>query len=176
MVSAPPSRADDNPFEETFAIGVGFNAGVVGEREVYLSTCRRRQRPERHRRTSAQGLVRRRVGAFAKLVGASGFESVAVEVDGSMVREAPIEDSIAEVLQGIEAAPPRRCQPPQIITFELPLKRFLSVGEAGRDLELSGTKRLRQKETEDRHRVDLRLDCHLVTIAGNRVVVELLEP
>ena len=67
-----------------------------------FTPCRRGQRPEGHRSPAPEGLVRRRLRPLLKFVRAPFFEALAIEVDREMISKPPIENSITEVLKGIE--------------------------------------------------------------------------
>jgi hypothetical protein len=140
MGSAPPARSDDNPLEEAFTIGVSFDPGVVREREVDFASRGWGQRAERDRRTSAEGLICRRLCPLLELVGSTLLEAVAVKVYGAMIGEAPIQDSITKILESIEAAPSRSGQKMKIPPLELSRQGLLAVGKVGGDLEISGAK------------------------------------
>ena len=79
--------------------------GIVGEREVDFASRGRGQRPKRHRRAPAQGLIGRRLGPLLELVCASLLEAVAVEVHRAVLREPPVQHTVAKILEGIEASP-----------------------------------------------------------------------
>ena len=129
MVSAPPARSDDNPLEEAFAIGVGLNPGIIGEREVDLAPRGRGQRPERHRCAPPKSFVGGGLGALLEFVSTPLLEAVTVEVDRSVVGEAPVEHAVAEVLEGIEAAAAGRGQEPEVAALELlHAKSHLRIG------------------------------------------------
>jgi len=143
MVSAPPARSDDNSLEEAFTVGVRLDAWIVGKCEVDFASRGRSQRPQRNRRAPAKGLIGRRLGPLLQLMCATLLEAVAVKVDRAVIRETPVQNPVAEILEGIEASPPRSSQEMKISPLELALQRLIAVGKMGGDLELATAKGLR---------------------------------
>jgi hypothetical protein len=176
MVSAPPARSDDNPLEEAFTIGVCLDPGIVGKREMDFASCGRSQRTKRYRRAPAKSLVCRRLSPLLELERAPFFEAITVEVDWAVVRKSSVQNSIAEILQGIEASSAGSGQKSKVRTLEFALQRLFAIGEMGGNFEIASPERLGQKKSEDRDRIDLRLYLDLTSCARNHFIVEFLEP
>jgi hypothetical protein len=175
-VSDPPARSDDNPFEEAFTFRLCFHPGIIGESQVDLAPRRRGQRSKGYGRPPSQRLVGCGLCPFLKLMSPSLFKALAVKVHGKMVGEAPVKDSVAEILKGIEAPAPGSCEKTEICPLELSLECFHTILETCRDLQLARTERLRKKEPEHGYGINSGLDCDLISLSRHDVVVKLFEP
>ena len=86
-----------------------------------FASCGRGQRPQRHRRASAKSLISCRLRPFLEFVCATLLEAITVEVDWAVIRKAPVQNSVAEILEGIEAAAPRGGQKMKIPALKFAL-------------------------------------------------------
>ena len=141
-----------------------------------LAPRRRGQRSKGHGRPPSQRLVGCSLGPLLKLVRSSLFKALAVKMHGKMVGEAPVEDTVAEILKGIEAPAPGSGEKAKIGALKLSLESLFSILQACRDLQLSRTEGLRKKEPEDGYRINGGLDSDLFSLSGDDVVVKLFEP
>ena len=103
MVSAPPARPDDNPLEETFAIRLGLDPGLVRQGQVDLPPRRRRHRRQHDRCTLPRTPRSAAVLAFSCSCRARrSLNPSAVQVHGRMLLQPPVEHPVAQVLQRVQ--------------------------------------------------------------------------